>query len=68
MRLELTMGVFQVYVDKNGEFCWRMLTLNGEVIAFKDGYKTKDSCLYGIESVRRMAQKATTDDQTYISR
>ena len=62
------MGVFQIYLDKTGGFCWRMLALNGDVLAVGEGYKTKDSCLYGIESVRRLAHKDSVDDQTYHSR
>lgn len=60
------MGVFQIFLDKkSGHYCWRMLSLNGAVIATCEGYKSKEDCLYGIEAVRRLAEKSTLDDQTY---
>ncbi|HAR80648.1 MAG TPA: hypothetical protein DCR21_07440, partial [Succinivibrionaceae bacterium] len=33
---------------------------NGEIVASSEGYKKKDSCLKGIESVRKNAQDAET--------
>lgn len=59
------MGFFQVFLDSNGEYRWRMLTVNGEVLAVSEGHKTKALCLYALEAVRRMAEKSTIDDQTY---
>ena len=44
---------FQVYVDKAGEFRFRLLAKNGQNICAGEGYKKKTSCLNGIESVRR---------------
>ena len=43
---------FEVYTDKAGEFRFRLKARNGEVIAVSEGYKTKASCLNGIESVK----------------
>ena len=62
------MGVFQIFQDKTGEYRWRMLALNGDVIATGEPYKSKEMCLYGIEAVRRLAEKATLDDQTFNGR
>jgi uncharacterized protein len=59
------MGVFQIYLDSNGEYRWRMMTVNGEVLAASEGHKTKALCLFAIEAVRRMAEKSTVDDQTF---
>ena len=44
---------FEVYKDKAGEFRFRLKARNGEVILASEGYKTKASCLNGIESVRK---------------
>ena len=49
---------FEVYVDKAGEFRFRLKARNGEIIAVSEGYKAKASCLNGIDSVRRNAPDA----------
>ncbi len=49
---------FEVYVDKAGEFRFRLKSRNGEIIATGEGYKAKASCLNGIDSVRRNAPDA----------
>ncbi|APV44154.1 Uncharacterized conserved protein YegP, UPF0339 family [Dehalogenimonas formicexedens] len=51
-------GKFQVYKDKSGEFRFRLVATNGQVIAISEGYKTKASALAGIESVKENAPKA----------
>ena len=49
---------FEVYTDKAGEFRFRLKATNGEIIATGEGYKTKASCLNGIESVKKNAPEA----------
>lgn len=49
---------FEVYVDKAGEYRFRLKARNGEIIAVSEGYKAKPSCLNGIESVRKNAPDA----------
>lgn len=49
---------FELYVDKAGEFRFRLKAKNGEIIAASEGYTSKASCLNGIESVRRNAPSA----------
>lgn len=49
---------FEMYVDKAGEFRFRLKARNGEIIAVSEGYKAKASCLNGIESVRKNAPEA----------
>ena len=51
---------FELYEDKGGEFRFRLKAKNGEVIATSEGYKTKTSCLNGIESVKKNAPDAET--------
>lgn len=46
---------FEVYVDKAGEFRFRLLAKNGQNIAASEGYAAKGSCMGGIESVRKNA-------------
>lgn len=52
---------FQVYVDKAGEFRFRLLAKNGQNIAHSEGYSKLSSCLNGIESVRKNAPDAPTE-------
>ena len=47
--------VFEWYKDKAEKFRWRLKAANGEVIATSEGYNSKDSCVKGIESVKKNA-------------
>ncbi len=46
---------FEVYMDKAGEFRFRLKATNGQIIAVGEGYKAKASCFNGIDSVKRNA-------------
>ena len=50
------MGKFELTTRKNGEFQFNLKASNGQVILTSQGYKTKASCLNGIESVRKNSQ------------
>ena len=49
------MGKFVVTVRKNGEFQFNLKATNGQVILTSEGYVKKESCLNGIESVKKNA-------------
>lgn len=49
---------YEVYTDKAGEFRFRLKARNGEIIATGEGYKSKASCLNGIESIKKNAPEA----------
>ena len=49
---------FEIYKDKAGEFRFRLKARNGEIIATGEGYKSKDGCKNGIDSIRRNAPDA----------
>ena len=49
---------FEVYLDKAGEYRFRLKARNGEIILASEGYKEKKSCLSGIESVKKNAPEA----------
>lgn len=56
---------FEVYKDKAGEYRWRLQANNNEVVAdSNEGYKSKASCLKGIEVVRSIANAAPVNDLT----
>lgn len=49
---------FEIYIDKAGEFRFRLKAKNGQIISVSEGYVKKDSCKNGIESVRKNAVDA----------
>lgn len=51
-------GKFEVYTDARGEFRFRLKASNGQVIATGEGYKSKASCMKGIESIKKNAAEA----------
>ena len=55
---KVTNPKFEMYVDKAGEYRFRLKARNGEIIATGEGYKAKASCLNGIESIRKNAPDA----------
>lgn len=55
------MAKFEISVRKNGEFQFNLKASNGEIILTSEGYKSKPSCLNGIESVRKNADSPVQD-------
>ena len=51
-------GTFEVYKDAAGEYRFQLKAANNQVIAVSEGYKSRESCLNGIESVQESSQKA----------
>lgn len=43
---------FQLYQDKRGAYRFRLKARNGRIIAVSQGYRSKNACLEGIDSVR----------------
>lgn len=46
---------FEWYLDKNSKYRFRLKAGNGEIIATSEAYNSKDSCMNGIESVKKNA-------------
>jgi uncharacterized protein YegP (UPF0339 family) len=57
-------GKFEVYKDKAGEFRWKLIASNDKEIASGQGYKSKESCMDGINSVRTNAPTSEVVDKT----
>ena len=53
---------FELYIDKAGEFRFRLTATNGQTIATSEGYKTKVNALNGIDSVKKNAPDAPTEE------
>ena len=46
---------FEVYLDKGGEYRFRLKATNGQIIAVSEGYKAMAGCRNGIASVKKNA-------------
>jgi uncharacterized protein YegP (UPF0339 family) len=57
-------GKFVLKKDSKGQFRFNLVASNGQVIASSESYTTKSAALNGIDSVKRHASDAETDDQT----
>lgn len=53
---------FEIYVDKAGEFRFRLKATNGQIIAVSEGYKAMAGCKNGIASVKKNAEDAPVVD------
>ena len=51
-------GTFEMFEDGKGEYRFRMKSANGQVIAVSEGYKKKEACIKGIESVKGASFRA----------
>lgn len=49
---------FELYLDRAGEYRFRLRARNGKIIAVSQGYLAKAGCLNGIESVKNNAGEA----------
>ena len=54
---------FEIYVDKAGEFRFRLKAKNSEPILASEGYKTKAGCKNGIESVKKNADSEVVKEE-----
>ena len=56
-------ATFELYVDRAGEWRWRLVHDNGNILADSgEGYSSKQKCKQGIESVKRNAADAAIDE------
>lgn len=49
---------FEVYLDRSGEYRFRLKAVNGEPILASEGYSSRSGCLNGIKSVCENAPDA----------
>ena len=54
---------YEIYLDKAGEYRFRLKASNGENILASQGYTTKAACNNGIESIRKNAPDATVKNE-----
>ena len=56
---EFMAAKFEVFKGKGGDFRFRLKAANGKVICNGQGYKSKDACMKGIESIKKNAKGAS---------
>ncbi|MFA9517708.1 HVO_2922 family protein [Halopenitus sp. H-Gu1] len=55
-------ATFEVFLDNAGEWRWRLVAANGNIIADSgEGYRSKQGAKRGIESVKRSSPDAAID-------
>ena len=54
---------FELYLDKAGQYRFRLKARNGKIIAASEGYTTKAGCENGIESVRANAAESEITEE-----
>ena len=54
----LTHPKVEGYLDKGGEYRFRLKASNGQIVATGEGYTSLDGCLNGIDSIKRNAPDA----------
>ena len=54
---------FEIYLDKRGEYRFRLKATNGQIIAVSEGYKAMKSCMNGIASVVKNADSPIVKEE-----
>jgi len=55
---------FEINKDVSGEFRFKLIVGNNQTVAVSQGYKSKESAMKGVESVKENAAKAVIEDKT----
>ena len=57
--------VFELYIDRLGQFRWRLYSVNGKIIADSgEGYSSKQAMLDTIDSIKKYVSVAKIVDST----
>ena len=57
---------WEMYIDKAGEFRFRLYAPNGNCICHSHGYQTKSGCKGGMDSITRFATEDSDINKTYL--
>jgi len=55
---------FIIFKDTSGQYRFRLVAPNGEIITASEGYSTKQACLDGVAAVKKYAPTAKIEDKT----
>ncbi len=58
---------WEIYVDKGGQYRFRLFATNGSCVVHSQGYTAKNSCKKGIESIIKCAKNAEID-KSYLAK
>ena len=58
---------WEMYIDKAGEYRFRLYATNGNCVVHSQGYKQKSSCKNGIDSIIRCSRNAEID-KSYLKK
>jgi len=50
--------VYELFKDKSGEWRWRLIAPNGEIVAVSEGYRNKQAARDTINAIRQYALDA----------
>lgn len=53
---------FEVYLDQVGEYRWRLVAANNEIVAWSEGYSTKQGAINSANWVKNWASSAPIHD------
>lgn len=54
------MDKFEVYPDEAGEYRWRLVAGNGEIVASSEGYVSQDNAVRGIRTLLEITGSVPT--------
>ncbi len=52
---------FEIFKDSQGQFRFRLVAPNGEILVQSEGYLIKQMCKAGIEAVKKYVMARTVD-------
>lgn len=55
---------YELYIDKSGEFRFRLKDKNGDILAVGEGYKSKANCNNGVTSIKKNAPDAEVIEES----
>lgn len=53
---------FQVYMDRAGQYRWRLIAGNGEIVAVSEAYATRYNAKRSAELIKAIAPRAIVAD------
>lgn len=57
-KMNIEQGNFRVTLTKRGDYIYKLLNKNGQLLSLGEHYKTKRRCLNAVESVKRFAKNS----------
>lgn len=60
------MPKIQIFVDRAGQYRWRLVAANGEIVAVSEAYTTKQNAIRSARLVKALAGQAFIQDSTAV--